>query len=309
MRRPAKVRPSGPQSGLSPEIGLNPIYAEVVVSSPIDEAILRPPRSLSSTSLAAFQSCALAFRFATIDQLPKPPSADGAGNHLVRLVLQRLLALASAERTPARADRLMTQARVEMERAPRFLALGLGAEETLMVANRAGRLLSNYFRLENPQTVEPIGLNLTLNATGSSTDDGADLRDVVDRLELDSAGGLVITDYRTGVAPRSDHPQGVSPLVQFHTLVCQRVLGKPPSRVQILFLGEPAAVVIEPNPRTLRAAQARVDGVWAAVNRSCERNDFRPQPSGSCEHCVFNTRCPAFAPVAGRRDGVRRARR
>jgi RecB family exonuclease len=34
--------------------------------------------------------------------------------------------------------------------------------------------------------------------------------------------------------------------------------------------------------------------VWAAVERACEREDFRPNPARLCDWCAFKAYCPSF---------------
>ena len=60
-------------------------------------------------------------------------------------------------------------------------------------------LVQRYFELEDPRTVRPIGLELKLEADLGR----ARLRGVIDRLELDENGELVVTDYKTGSVPSS----------------------------------------------------------------------------------------------------------
>src|SRR5258708_38472035 len=64
---------------------------------------LEPPRTLSPSKVAAFTDCALAFRFATIDRLPEPPSPWATKGTLVHAALERLFLLPPAERTVAAA--------------------------------------------------------------------------------------------------------------------------------------------------------------------------------------------------------------
>ena len=69
-------------------------------------------------------------------------------------------------------------------------------------------LVHRYFELEDPTTVRPIGLELRLAATVGSVQ----LRGIIDRLELDEDGELVITDYKTGaVAGRALRAASASP--------------------------------------------------------------------------------------------------
>ena len=49
-----------------------------------------------------------------------------------------------------------------------------------------------------------------------------------------------------------------------------------------------------PSDQSSRAIERKVGAIWSAVERACERDDFRPKPSRLCEYCAFRVYCPAF---------------
>ena len=57
-------------------------------------------------------------------------------------------------------------------------------------------LVRRYFEIEDPRTVQVLGVELRVSAT---TEDGVIIRGIIDRLELDADGELVVTDYKTGI--------------------------------------------------------------------------------------------------------------
>ena len=72
------------------------------------------------------------------------------------------------------------------------------------------------------------------------------------------------------------------------------MLGRRPDRVQLLYLSEPVAIVHEPTDQSIRGLTMRAKAIWTAVERACEREDFRPKPSRLCNVCSFKQWCPAF---------------
>jgi putative RecB family exonuclease len=64
--------------------------------------------------------------------------------------------------------------------------------------------------------------------------------------------------------------------------------------VQLLYLSEPIAIVATPSDQSIRGFQQRAEAVWSAIQRACERDDFRPHPSPLCDWCAFQQYCPAF---------------
>jgi putative RecB family exonuclease len=248
------------------------------------------PTSLSPSKVASFKDCALAFRFSAIDRLPEPPSPWATKGTLVHRALELLFCEEPAERTRPTALACLQRARAEMATDPEYVGLGLDPEAEAQFAADAEVLVGRYFELEDPTTVQPIGLELRLEArVGSLT-----LRGIIDRLELDAEGGLVVTDYKTGKTPGVIHEQSRLGGVHFYAFLCERVLGRRPSRIQLLYLAEPVAIVAEPSEQSIRGLEQRTAAIWKAVERACATDDFRPRPSPLCNWCSFQDYCPAF---------------
>jgi putative RecB family exonuclease len=248
------------------------------------------PTSLTPSKVAAFKDCALAFRFSVIDGLPEPPSPPAVRGTLVHRALQLLLEQPADRRTPATAEKCLAQARVDLASDPEFEGLGLDAEAEEAFAAEAAMLVRRYFQLEDPRLIEPVGLELKLEVeVGSLT-----LRGIIDRLERDEHGGLVVTDYKTGGVPPVFAEQQRLGGVHFYAYLCEQVYGERPSRIQLLYLSEPVAIMAYPSEQSIRGLQQRTTAIWRAVERACEREDFRPRTSRLCEWCAFQAYCPAF---------------
>jgi len=251
---------------------------------------LQLPTSLSPSKVASFKDCALAFRFSAIDHLPQPPSPSATKGTLVHRALELLFCQPPGHRTLETGLACLERARAEMASDPDFVDLRLDADAEAAFAADAETLVRRYFELEDPSRVRPIGLELRLEAqVGNLT-----LRGVIDRLELDADGGLVVTDYKTGKTPGLAYEQSRLGGVHFYAFLCEQVLGRRPARIQLLYLAEPVAIVAEPSDQSIRGLQQRTLAIWKAVERACERDDFRPRPSPLCEWCSFQAYCPAF---------------
>lgn len=250
------------------------------------------PSSLSPSKVAAFKDCALAFRYSVIDQLPEPPSPWTSKGTLVHRALERLFSqMPAGARSEGKALHELDLAWEELRSHPEFAGLELDAAAETEFRADAARLVCNYFELEDPNQVRAVGIELLLEAELG----GLRLRGVIDRLELDSRGELVVTDYKTGKAPGLPYENSRLGGVQFYAFLCEQVMGRRPARVQLLHLQEPVAIVSFPTSQSTRGLQARASAVWAAVERACATEDFRPKPSRLCACCAFRSHCPAFA--------------
>jgi putative RecB family exonuclease len=248
------------------------------------------PYSLSPSKVSTFTDCALAFRFSAIDRLPEPPSAPATKGTLVHRALERLFALPPDQRTLAAALTQLDEAFDSLRPEPDYadLALDLDAEQQFL--DDAEQLVRRYFELEDPTQITPIGLELSLEVRI----DNLRLRGIIDRLELDGDGNLVVTDYKTGRVPSAQQERSRLGGVHFYSFLCEQLFGTRPSRVQLLYLSQPVAIITTPTEQSTKGLQRKVKAVWSAVEKACDRDDFRPKPSRLCDWCAFKAFCPAF---------------
>ena len=195
----------------------------------------------------------LAFRFSAIDRLPDPPTTATVKGTRVHSALERLMVLEAAERTPDAALACLAGARAALEDDAEWQELALDADAQVTFLAEAEALVRRYFELEDPTTVNPIGLELRMEVEL----DGLTLRGIIDRLELDAGGELVVTDYKTGRAPLEVHEQSRLGGVHFYAFLCERLFGRRPSRVQLLYLAQPVAIITVPSEQSSVSSSAR----------------------------------------------------
>lgn len=251
---------------------------------------LPPPDTLTPSKLTKFTSCPLAFRFSYIDRLPEAPSPHLVRGTLVHKALQILVASGRPEsRTPERARTSLAEAWDSLEHDD-IAELDLSPDAAASFRAEATDLVERYFAVEDPRAVHAIGVELDLRVAV----DGIEMRGIIDRLDYLPGGDLVVVDYKTGRAPRPEHARSRMVGVQFYALLCEQMLGRLPREIRLVYLREPLVVVESPTSQTMRGIRQRAVAVWRAIERSCERDDFRPSPSPLCKSCSFQRYCPAF---------------
>ncbi len=155
------------------------------------------PTSLSPSKVSTFKDCALAFRFSAIDKLPEPPSAPAVKGSLVHRALELLFVAKPHERTRELATECLARATHEFMSNPEFVGLELDDVATGEFLADAAVMVDRYFQLEDPTAFDPIGIELMLSAKVGDLL----LRGIIDRLDLDADGELIVTDYKTGRVP------------------------------------------------------------------------------------------------------------
>jgi putative RecB family exonuclease len=248
-----------------------------------------PPTTLSPSKVSSFKDCALAFRFSAIDHLPEAPSPAATKGTLVHLALEYLFDRDAPDRTQDHAVEDLARAIAVMRDDADFTGLELDEEAEASFFADADRLVRKYFEIEDPAAIHPVGLELKLEAQV----DDIRVRGIIDRLELDANGGLVVTDYKTGKSPHANHQQGRLGGVSFYALLCQELFGVLPAQVKLIYLGDGLTITTEPSEQSIRALKNKLRALWSAIATACEREDFRPRPGPLCNWCSFQVYCPA----------------
>jgi putative RecB family exonuclease len=248
------------------------------------------PASLSPSRVEAFTSCPLAFRFASIDKLPEPPNVHTTKGSLVHRALELLFTRPAGERDATAAFAALDEAIAEYRIDPDFVDLHLDDAAAAEFLADARMLVERYLAMEDPSTVRDIGLELRLEAPAGALL----LRGIIDRLELDADGELVVTDYKTGRAPGVNREQQRLSGVHFYSFLCENVLGKRPSRIRLMYLRTGEVIEAVPSAQSVRFITTRTNAVWQAVQRAITNDDFRPRTGPLCSFCAFQRWCPSY---------------
>jgi putative RecB family exonuclease len=257
------------------------------------------PETLSPTKMSLFRKCGLAFRFSAIDRLPEQPTYPAIKGSLVHLALEKLLGeVPSGKRDKQAARQALESARVALSEEFAFQSIGETAVHSLI--QEASILLDNYFELEDPDSVRAESLEEMLEADLGEVR----IRGIVDRASRDAEGRVVITDYKTGRPPLPTHEQDSLLGLYVYAFLWQLVKGEMPTRIELYYLQEPIAISAKPTTQALRGVKTKVEAIWDAIKRACEREEFHPRPSALCSACQWQPYCPAFGgdPADARRN-------
>lgn len=249
--------------------------------------------ALSPSRAKDFMHCPLLFRFRAIDRLPEPPSPAATKGTLVHAVLERLFDLPAAHRTEQAAlDLLDPQWDELQERRPELAELFDGPEELGAWLAQARALLTAYFRMENPQRLEPAEREMLVETESESA--GVLLRGFIDRLDVAPNGAIRVVDYKTGRAPNPRFVDEALFQMRFYALMVWRLRGVIPARLQLVYLGDGRTLTHDPEPGELLALEERIGRLWAEISDAARTGIFPVRTSKLCGWCSFQHLCPAF---------------
>ena len=248
------------------------------------------PTSLSPSRVESFLSCPMQFRFASIERIAEPPQIHMTRGSLVHRALELLFTRAAADRTTEAAVTALDEAIAEYRTDRDFVELRLTDAQAAVLFADSLALVHKYLQMEDPRAVRDIGLELRLEAAvGDLT-----LRGIIDRLDLDAAGELVVVDYKTGRAPSANFEQSKMTGIHFYSFLCEALFGRRPSKIRLMYLKTGEIIETTPSAQSVRFVNTRTVAVLKAVEKACITGTFQPRVSTLCGSCSFKQWCPAF---------------
>lgn len=246
---------------------------------------------LSPSSATDFKSCPQLFKFRAVDRLAEPVSGPAARGSLVHAVLERLFQEEPLMRTPGRSFELLRALWAEVREDQELRPAGLRAQDENAWLEQGTTLLGNYFKLEDPRTLNASRLEWWIEYELPDIH----LRGIIDRLEERPDGSWVLTDYKTGKVPGEARELAAFFGLRFYALVCWRAFGVIPHEIRLVYLSDPAVLTLQPHERMLVAFERQIQALGKAIKRAIQTEDWRARPSPFCMSCSFHARCPAWA--------------
>ena len=245
---------------------------------------------LSPSRASDFKVCPQLFKFRSIDKLPEPVTTYQARGTTAHLALQRLFDLEAHQRTPETLYDLFRQAWTEVRADDEYAGLFDSVDEEREWGLESLTLLANYFSVEDPAAVEPMDRELDM----IEDLDGIVIRGILDRIDRDPEGRLVITDYKTGKAPPERYAVPAFFALKIDGLLIRRRTGETPSELRLMFLNGPTMYRLEVDDQQLDAMDRQLRALWGAIQRAMDEQRFPPRPGPLCNWCSFQDICPAF---------------
>lgn len=249
-----------------------------------------PLETLSPSRASDFKHCPQLFKFRAIDRLPEPTTVYQARGTTAHLALQRLFDRPARHRTPEALFDLFREAWTEV-RAADFDGLFESTEEERAWGLESLELLANYFAIEDPTSFEPVERELDmLEDLGGIT-----IRGILDRMEEEADGRLVITDYKTGKAPPERYALPAFFALKIYALLVRRRTGRTPDEIKLIYLNGPTVYRLPTTDAQLEAMDRQLRALWAAIDRAIDEDHFPPRVGRLCDWCSFQSICPAFS--------------
>ncbi len=249
-----------------------------------------PLQTLSPSRAGDFKICPQLFRFRALERLEEPPSPYQARGTTAHLALQRLFDLPPDRRSPKALFDLFRTAWEEI-RNEEYPDLFESVDDERAWGIESLELLANYFALEDPSAFDPAGRELDM----TEDLDGIVIRGILDRIDENDDGDLVITDYKSGKAPPERYALPAFFALKIYALLIRQRWGRTPVELRLLYLNGPTMYAIPVTDQQLDAMDRQLRALWAAIDRAISQDNFPARQGPLCDYCSFRDMCPAWS--------------
>ncbi|MGW0158879.1 RecB family exonuclease [Mycobacterium sp. NPDC003323] len=250
--------------------------------------------ALSPSRAGDFKQCPLLYRFRAIDRLPEPVSPAQLRGSVVHAALEELYALPAAQRVHDTALSLVDPALERIAAETAEAGQQLDAQLRVELLRDARKLLSGYYRLEDPTRFDPHSCEQRVEVELA---DGTLLRGFVDRIDVAATGEMRVVDYKTGKSPSElwalAEAQALFQM-KFYAVALWRSRGVLPARLRLIYLADGQVLDYSPDVDELTRFERTLTAIWKAIQSAGSTGDFRAKKSRLCAWCAHQALCPEF---------------
>ena len=247
-------------------------------------------KNLSPSRASQFKTCPKQFKFANIDKIKEPTTEVQAKGTTVHQALEDLFDLKPDERNTEKLHNLFREAWTKVRGNDEHHNLFSSVEEEREWGLDGLKLLNNYMSIEDPTSFEPLERERWVR--GSIED--LNLRGILDRMDRNNKGELVIVDYKSGKAPLAKYKEPRFFALKLYALLIQKEMGEMPSELKLIYLKNSTIHTLKVTQDSLDQVKIEVLEIWNNIKKAFETNEFPATKNTLCDWCYYKPICPVF---------------
>jgi len=252
------------------------------------------PYGVSPSRVNQIETCPRQYQYTTIQRLPEKKQMATYRGTIFHEILEEMFLRTINSPQERTADLTME---IMREKFPILVTDEIAEEMELdslgvqSLAADVAKYIRTYFSMENPAEITSEGIEIAMDVDMG----GYILRGILDRLDRDNEGNLIIVDYKTGKVPQDRYKDSALLPAKIYAYLCEKHLGERPTKIRLLYVQFGKELVVDITDDHVAYAEKRVRDAWEKIEMWYEAQFFPPIRNNLCEKwCSFKDICPLF---------------
>ena len=259
-------------------------------------------KNLSPSRASQFKTCPKQFKFANVDKLKEPTNEVQAKGTTVHQALEDLFDLPKEERSTEKLHNLFRDAWTKVRSTDEHHNLFSTVDEEREWGVDGLKLLNNYMSIEDPTSFDPLERERWVRGTI----DDLNLRGILDRMDRNQKGELIIVDYKSGKAPMAKYKEPRFFALKLYALLIRDELGITPTELKLIYLKNSTIHTLKVDDEMLNEAKVDILNIWNDIKLAFKENNFPAKKNALCnDWCYYKPICPIFNDNAPSTDELR----
>ena len=248
-------------------------------------------KNLSPSRASQFKTCPKQFKFANVDKLKEPTNEVQAKGTAVHQALEDLFELPKEDRDTEKLHNLFRAAWTKVRRTDEHHNLFSSVDEEREWGVDGLKLLSNYMSMEDPKSFDPLERERWVRGTIEDLN----LRGILDRMDRNQNGELIIVDYKSGKAPAEKYKEPRFFALKLYALLIRDELGITPIELKLIYLKNSTIHTLKVDNAMLDEVKIEILDIWSDIKLAFEENNFPATKNALCKNwCYYKPICPVF---------------
>ena len=248
-------------------------------------------KNLSPSRASQFKTCPQQFKFANVDKLKEPTNEVQAKGTAVHQALEDLFELPKEERDTEKLHNLFRAAWTKVRRTDEHHNLFSSVDEEREWGVDGLKLLNNYMSMEDPKSFDPLERERWVRGTIEDLN----LRGILDRMDRNQNGELIIVDYKSGKAPTEKYKEPRFFALKLYALLIREELGITPIELKLIYLKNSTIHTLKVDNKMLDEVKNEILDIWGDIKLAFEENNFPATKNALCKNwCYYKPICPVF---------------
>ena len=248
-------------------------------------------KNLSPSRASQFKTCPQQFKFANVDKLKEPTNEVQAKGTAVHQALEDLFELPKEDRDTEKLHNLFRAAWTKVRRTDEYHGLFSSVDEEREWGVDGLKLLNNYMSMEDPKSFDPLERERWVRGTIEDLN----LRGILDRMDRNQNGELIIVDYKSGKAPTEKYKEPRFFALKLYALLIRDELGITPIELKLIYLKNSTIHTLKVDNKMLDEVKIEILDIWSDIKLAFEENNFPATKNALCKNwCYYKPICPVF---------------